>query len=167
MHRFFRFLIVALTTMTTTLGLADESGYRLPPQDVVDIIAAPPEPAVSFSPDGKWLLLIGRNAMPGIEDLARRKLQLAGIRIDPAANGPFRVDYGRSLALRRRDDETIITLPLPKDARLASWSWSHNSRAFVYTLVTDRGSELWGATVDREATPRRLTDRLSTVLEGI
>jgi dipeptidyl aminopeptidase/acylaminoacyl peptidase len=163
----YRCFIIAFINMTTTLGLAADSGYRLPPQDVVDIIAAPPEPSVSFSPDGKWLLLIERDAMPGIQDLARRKLQLAGIRIDPAANSPFRVDFGRALTLRRRDDETLIKLPLPKDARLASVSWSHNSRAFVYTLATDRGSELWGATVERTATPRRLTDRLSTVLGGV
>lgn len=168
MHRLLlRHSITALILMTTTLCLADDSGYRLPPQEVIDIIAAPPEPGVSFSPDAKWLLLIGRDAMPGIEDLARRKLQLAGIRIDPAANGPFRVDFGRSLALRKRDEEKVVELPLAKDAKIASWSWSHGSRAFVYTLATDRGSELWGATVDRAATPRKLTDRLSTVLEGI
>jgi hypothetical protein len=87
-------LFFILTSMATTLGFAADNGYRLPPQEVVDIIAAPPEPMVSISPDGEWLLLIDREAMPSIADMARRQLRLAGIRIDPAANGLFRTDYG-------------------------------------------------------------------------
>src|SRR4051812_31002759 len=81
--------------MKATLGLAADSGYRLPPQEVVDIIATPPEAGVSASPNGQWLILAERDTMPGIEDLARRELQLAGIRIAPAANDlachPFRI----------------------------------------------------------------------------
>lgn len=162
-----RLLLFAVACMTTLQSLAADSGYRLPPQEVIDIVAAPVEPNVNISPDGQWFLLVERDAMPGIEDLARRRLHLAGVRIDPASNGQLRVDYARGLALRRRDDQELIRLPLPDDARLGLVSWSHNSRAFVYTLITDRGTQLWGATVDRARAPRLLTDRLSTVLGNV
>ncbi len=155
--------VLLLVMMTTTLSMSAENGYRLPPQAVVDLLTAAPEPSVSWSPDGQWLLLIDRDAMPSIEDLARRKLQLGGIRIDPAANGVSRTDYGRGLSLRRRDSDTLRRLPLPADARVGLVSWSHNARTFIYSLVTDRGTQLWGMTVDAAA-PRLLTDRLSTVL---
>ena len=52
--------------------LGESGGYQLPPQNVVDIIDAPPEPAVSFSPDTQWMLMMDRDAMPGIEDISRR-----------------------------------------------------------------------------------------------
>jgi len=159
-----RSLFFIVACMASTLGLAADNGYRLPPQEVVDIIAADPEPLVSISPDGEWLLLVERDAMPSIEDLARRKLQLAGIRIDPAANGPFRVDYGKGISLRRRDESKLVKLPLPPNARVANVSWSHNSQVFVYTLVSDQGTSLWRAYVDFADQPRLLSTGLSTVL---
>lgn len=158
--------IVCLVLLMTSTLLADDTGYRLPPQSVVEIIDAPPEPAVSISPDGQWLLLVDRDASPSIEDLARRKLQIGGIRIDPAANGPFRVDYARGIAMRKRDGGELVRVPIAEGARLATLSWSHNSQAFVYTLVTPAGTELWGVSVAQPTSPRRLTNRLSTVLGG-
>ena len=83
--------------------LAQDTGYQLPPQEVVDIIDAAPEPAISFSPDTQWMLMIDRDAMPGIEDVSRRMLQLAGMRIDPAANGPFQTSFHKGLSIRARD----------------------------------------------------------------
>lgn len=153
-----------------TLVWSDETGYRLPPQAVTDIIDAPLEPVVSFSPDGVWMLLIERQALPAIEDLARRKLQIGGIRIDPVANGPARTYSAKGLVLRRVSPEAGETkpmesrIPLAADAKLASIGWAHSSQAFYYTLVTASGTELWGVTVERPTEPRLLTDRLSTVL---
>ena len=69
--------------------MADENGYQLPPQEVVDIIDAKPEPIVSFSPDANWMLLIDRDAMPDIADISRRMLELAGKRIDPLPTAGF------------------------------------------------------------------------------
>ncbi|MBL8828969.1 MAG: S9 family peptidase [Planctomycetaceae bacterium] len=161
-----RFILAFLACSMVHNCMADDSGYQLPPQEVVDIIDAPPEPAVSISPDGEWLLLVERDAMPSIEDLARRKLQIGGIRIDPAANGQFRVDYARGISVRRRDGDQPVRVPLGEGAKLASISWAHTSRAFLYTLVTPRGTELWSVDIDRPGEPRRLTERLSTVLGG-
>lgn len=161
-----RLLFAFLACLVVQICMADESGYRLPPQEVVDIIDAPPEPAVSISPDGQWLLLVERDAMPGIEDLARRKLQIGGIRIDPAANGQFRVDYARGISVRRRDGDQPVRVPLGEGAKLATINWSHTSQAFVYTVVTARGTELWAVDITQPDKPRRLTDRLSTVLGG-
>ena len=146
---------------------AADSGYLLPPQAVVDIIDAKPEPLADFSPDGKWLLLVERDAMPGIADLARRKVQLAGMRIDPAANGPFQISYARGLALRPRDGQNTTRVPLARQARLGTVAWSHRSDRFAYTVVTDHGTELWTATIDQPDKPRRLTERLSTVMGSL
>ena len=169
-----------LTCLLSVIGCAElllpssawsnETGYRLPPSEVIDIIAAPLEPVVSLSPDGGWMLLIERQALPPIEDLARRKLQIGGIRIDPVANGPSRTYSATGLVLQRvlegkdQPAEAEIRVPLRADAKLASVGWAHSSKAFYYTLVSASGTELWGVTIDEPTQPRRLTDRLSTVL---
>ncbi|MGI9519600.1 MAG: alpha/beta hydrolase family protein [Pirellulaceae bacterium] len=167
-------LVILATFVTSTLMNMDEfssahgqQGYELPPQEVVDIIDAAPEPAVSLSPDRNWMLLIDRSAMPSIEDVSRRMLRLAGMRIDPAANGQFRTSFNTGLSLRARDDDQPTRIPLPADAKLGTISWSHHSNALVYSLVTEDGQELWSVNVDDPANPVQLTDRLSTVMEGV
>ncbi|HMP80909.1 MAG TPA: hypothetical protein PKD54_15745, partial [Pirellulaceae bacterium] len=147
--------------MSTTFA---QSEYLLPPPEVVEIIDARPEPVASFSPDGQWLLLLGRDAHPSIEDLAKRMLPLAGIRIDPAANGIFRTDYIRSIAIRRRDHEELFRVHLPADARISNVSWSHTSQAFCFVLSTEAGSQLWGVRLEQPFQPKLLHANLSTVL---
>jgi dipeptidyl aminopeptidase/acylaminoacyl peptidase len=145
---------------------ANAEPYRLPPQEIVDIIDAAPAPSIEISPDGTWMLQVEQDALPSIADVARRMLRLAGMRIDPVANARFRTTFGKSLALRRRDSADLTAVPLPSNAKLVSTSWAHDSRSFAYSVVTDQGTELWVASIDKPDQPRRLTDRLLTTLEG-
>jgi len=146
--------------------LAQEN-YRLPPEEVVDIIDAPPPPSVSFSPDGEWMLLTERDAMPSLEEISRRMLRLAGLRIDPAANSRFRTSYNRSVSLRKTSGSEPLRVQLPADAKLASTRWSHRSDGFVITTVDDTGTTLWYASVDNPQTPRKLAGNLNTVTTGL
>ena len=68
-----RFVTIALLLFMTQTALSDET-WQLPPQEVVDIIDAKPEPVVSLSPDSKWMLFLDLDAMPDISDIARRRL---------------------------------------------------------------------------------------------
>ncbi len=163
MSRGIAIFLTVLTFMNTVQG---QQGYRLPPKEVVDIIDAPPEPGVAFSPSGDWMLLVYRDAMPSIEDLARRMLRLGGIRIDPAANGRFQTDFIRGLALRPRDGGEVINLPFPDTVRIGTISWSHRSDAFVFTVITDQGTELWIAKTSDPSSPMRIVPSLTTVLDG-
>jgi dipeptidyl aminopeptidase/acylaminoacyl peptidase len=150
--------------------VAQQPGYKLPPQAITDIIDAAPEPAISFSPDRKWMMMIDRDAMPDISDISRRMLQLGGLRIDPAANSTFQTSFMRGMTLRPRDanpdDESALTkIELPADAKISSVRWSHNSKNFSFVLVTDQGQQLWTASVDNPK-PKMLTDRLNTIMGG-
>src|SRR5260221_2386186 len=70
--------------------LAAQERYRTPPQAVVDMLDAPPPPAASVSPDRAWIVLAERASMPSIAELAAPMLRLAGLRINPATDGPQR-----------------------------------------------------------------------------
>jgi len=162
--RCFLVAVSGLLVLSFALPSAAQDGYQLPPQAIVDIIDARPEPGVSISPDSQWMMLVERDAMPGIADVSRRKLQLAGMRIDPAANGPFQVSYSRGLALRPRKGGDPVRIPIAAGARISGVSWSHRSTHFAFTIATDQGSELWVGSVQRPDQPRLLTSRLSLVL---
>ena len=160
-------ILISFLVLIRDGALYAQENYRLPPQDVVDIIDATPEPDVSFSPDRKWILMIERDAMPSIADVARRMLRLAGMRIDPAANAPFRTSFNNGLAIRAIDGATPTTIPLGDNAKISLISWSHRSDCLVYGLVKDGGSELWLVRCNNPTEPILLTQSLNTVMGGV
>ena len=133
------FLLIAAAGLPLTAG----EGYRLPPQEVVDIITAEPAPGVNFSPDTKWMVWTQRDALPSIEDLSRRMLRLAGIRIDPATNGRFRTSYDRGFEIRSVETGDVLTRVTLEDGEgLAGTMWSHNSKVLAYGVVSAEGTHL-------------------------
>lgn len=159
-------MFLLLSNCIAKSRLLAQSTYEEPPEDVVDIIDATPVPSVSFSPDRQWMLMIGRSAMPSIEDLSRRMLRLAGMRIDPAANSRFSTGFYSGISLRAASGGAVVEVPLPGDVRVSGVSWSHHSDYFAFTTVTEGGQQLWVASKDSPGKPRMLTDRLSTVTGG-
>jgi hypothetical protein len=109
----FLFLFTLSAMVLMTQGTA-HAQYRLPPKEVVDIVDAKPEPGVGFSPDGKWMVLTHREAMPDIEALGRRMLQLAGTRLDPVANSRFQTDFLRGVSLQKTGDKNSVSI-VPSD----------------------------------------------------
>lgn len=156
--------LVFLSCACWSIPALAQDSYRLPPQDVVDIVDAPPAPSVRISPDGKWMLLVEQGSMPTIADLSRPMLRIAGLRIDPAANARYSTRFSSGLRLRPLHGGEEQPVNLPSGARIGTVSWSHDSEHFAYTLVSDQGTELWVGTTN--GTPTKLTDRLSTVTGG-
>ncbi len=146
---------------------ADET-YQLPPNSVVDIIDAKLEPIVSLSPDSNWMLFMELDAMPDISDLARRQLKLAGVRIDPLANARFQTSWYRGISIRRTDADASSegkALPLPKDSRIGWSRWSHDSKKFMFGLVTKTGMELHVCFVETGEL-RKLHSNVSAIMQS-
>ena len=80
-------LAVAGLTVGAFAPASAQEAYRLPPQDVVDIVDAPLSPWPSLSPNRDAVLLMHREALPPISELARPMERLAGLRLDAATNG--------------------------------------------------------------------------------
>lgn len=160
-------LCIFLVLAMEGFGLSQDEQYRLPPEAVVDVIDAAPEPAVMVSPDRNWMLFVHRDAMPSIADVSRRMLKLAGMRIDPAANGPFQTSFNKSLEIRKLEGGETTKIPLPSGAKISTVSWSHQSNAVAIVAVTESGSELWLAKTSSPGQPQLLTKNLSTVMGGL
>ncbi|MCU0255906.1 MAG: hypothetical protein MUF60_04120, partial [Vicinamibacterales bacterium] len=69
---------------------ASDTRYLVPPEDIVRILDAPPPPMVMVSPSRDTVAIVERASMPPIAELAQPMLRLAGIRLNPATNGPHR-----------------------------------------------------------------------------
>ena len=146
------------------------SGYQLPPAKVVEILTAQPSPEVQLSPDGRWMLEMEYPALPDVKDLARPMLGLAGRRIDPVLSAPFRTRFYQTLRLRptqpNPDSPAPQAIPLPGGSRVMKATWSHDSARIALEVAQEKGQELWVATVDQPATPKRLAAGLNTTLAG-
>ncbi|KAL6776823.1 hypothetical protein ACKKBF_B31065 [Auxenochlorella protothecoides x Auxenochlorella symbiontica] len=140
------------------------TGYMLPPPEMAAVVDAPPEPTLSFSPDRKMVLQLGRPpSNPPISELARPELKLAGLRIDPETFSRSRMSYYTDLMFTPFHDALVLPAPAadchhPTGIPPGSWinyaRWSPDSRHVALTLRSSaegaRGPlRLW--TVDTES----------------
>ncbi len=59
-------LPAVVISLFVSLSLFAQAPYKLPPQDVIDIVVAPPTPRASLSPGSHYLLLTEYESMPDI-----------------------------------------------------------------------------------------------------
>ena len=126
--------------------------YRMPPGEIAALLDAPSTPDLSVDPKGRWILMLAKPGLPPISELARPELRLAGLRIDPGANGLSRSGYYTGLTLLRISDglQRPVT-GLPKDCRIGSPQWSPDGSQFAFTVRDGSGILLWRAAVDSGA----------------
>ena len=136
-----------------------QDGYQTPPAALVDLVDAPLAPGVSLSPDGTHLLLMTRQALPTIADLAKPELRLAGLRINPRNSGPSRTRYFTSLTFLSLSggEETLVT-GIPDRARISNVAWAPDSRHVSFTVTLRDRIDLYLAELST-ARARKLIDR--------
>ena len=87
--RFLRSTLISVVIVASLFsGTQVFAEYLKPPRQVASILERSPLPEVTVSPDQQNLLLVYREGMPGIEQLSRPYLALAGRRFTPDNHGP-------------------------------------------------------------------------------
>lgn len=124
---------LALAAPLATPAAAQEEGYRLPPADVADIVLRAPSPAVSVSPTGDMLLLLERESLPPVADLARPMEKLAGLRLDPAINDQHGTRAFVGMVLRNLADNSERRVALPPEADISDIAWSPDGTRVAIT----------------------------------
>jgi dipeptidyl aminopeptidase/acylaminoacyl peptidase len=158
--------LLALVVFLAPFAALSAEGYRTPSPALAAIVDAPLPPAAMLSPDRKWLLLLDRPDAPSIAELAQPELRLAGLRVNPATNGPSRATHSTGLALQPIAGGAARRIAgLPAGVRIANVEWSRDAQHLAFVVVTDRGLELWLASADTAAA-RRLTGPILNAMLG-
>lgn len=133
-------------------------GWKEPPEPIATILDASLPPAVSLSPDRRWMLEVERPSLPPLEELARPVVKVAGIEIDPDTHGPARPWHYRGLtfqSVERHDKARRLPVELPEGARVRDVQWHAEGERLAFSVTTEDGIELWTSSVD-EPRARRL-----------
>lgn len=125
---------------------APAGGYREPPAPIAQILDAEPLPAVSVSPDRRWLLQLRRRGLPPISEVGAPELRLAGLRINPRTNGGSRDVTYTGLAFQPVDGGAPrpVTFASPAGAmRIGPPLWAPNGRHVAFTVTGPSAITLW------------------------
>ncbi len=161
--------VLAGVCLVTAPAMSQEP-YRQPAPEIVKILDAPLTPGVSLNPQRDLMVLIERESMPPISELAKRMLRLAGDRINPQTNGPFTLARNTGLTLKNVSDgkEAKINLPGTANCNIGSPNWTSDGRRFAFTVTHDNGIELWVCDATESGTPkaRKLTEPILNATMG-
>jgi dipeptidyl aminopeptidase/acylaminoacyl peptidase len=138
MKRVLPFLVLSV------LPVAAEVVYQKPPKEVLDVLHAPAPPFTSVNPTRTHVALLERQLYPGIAEVAAPMLRLAGLRINPATNGPHS-SFLTLTAITIKDLQTGAEkkVVVPPGAKLGSPDWSPDGKLFALSNRTATGIELW------------------------
>lgn len=118
--------------------------YQTPPKAIADLVNAPITPQASFSRSGEFMLLLERAGNPSIEELAQPELRIAGIRINPATNGPSRGGSVENVKLKNtRTGKEQDIKGLPANPKLGNFSLSKDEKFVAMTQTSNNGISLW------------------------
>lgn len=137
-------VIVVLLLLSLPVTTWSQENYQTPPQEIVEILDAPPLPRMQLSPDGSSMLFLYHESMPVIEDMAIPYLNLAGFRVDPQRNTRYSPS-ARLYALHVKNIESgeERELQVPDAANIGNVQWSPDGGLLAFTHTTDDGLELW------------------------
>lgn len=149
-------------------GLQDApEAWRRPPAAIEEAVLAPVPPRVQAGPRGRWLLLLEREPLPPLAEVARPWVGLAGMRIDPATDARFSSSSSSGATLQPLQGGEAVPLPLPDGARLEWASFSSAGDRLAWCARTRDHLELWLAPTADLGRARLVTNRLSTVMGGV
>lgn len=125
-------------------AVSAQTSYQTPPASIADLVNAPSTPAVTFSKDGSFMLLLERTESPSIEDLAQPELRIAGLRINPSTSGPSRAGGYTNLKIKKTaTGEEIQVTGLPSPAKMSGFTFSLDERYLAFTQTEAKGISLW------------------------
>jgi dipeptidyl aminopeptidase/acylaminoacyl peptidase len=159
--------ILILLLFSLRISAQDDTGYKLPPKELADMLLASPSPYVTVSGKGDWMVLRQVNLYPSVEYLAQPELRIAGLRINPNNFSRSRQYLIDGLSLENVKTGTVYKidgLPSPLHASQVSFSPSEKKIAFIN--ITAGRVDLYIADVATHKAVKINKSPLNTVLSG-
>jgi dipeptidyl aminopeptidase/acylaminoacyl peptidase len=153
MFRALNVLTAVVLTLAPTIESAgatpqSETGWRQPPEEVMEVLHAPRLPSVWTSPTGEHLLFADPVLYPPLAEMAGPMHVLAGMRVDPTTNNAHGRHGATSPRLVEVEGGMEKKLGLPAGVEVHAVSWTVDGRRFALTTRHADHMGLWVGSVD-------------------
>ncbi|NNU16835.1 S9 family peptidase [Parvularcula sp. ZS-1/3] len=154
----------AILAFASASAFADNA-YRLPPQEISDIVTRAPAPSVTISPNGEVMLLLQREALPPVSELGKEMERLAGMRLDPATNDVFNPRNVVGLQIKDIVTGEVRDVSLPGEVDLSDFNWSPDGRYAAFSQTNADSMSLYVLDTESGKARRVLRDGLNLVFQ--
>ena len=127
-----------------------QTGYNLPPRQILDVMLAPAPPVPYVSPTEDRILLVAWQPYPSIERVSLPYLRLAGVRVEvrnhsrhDTPGGYGIVDCAVRYELLRLQDQAHTPVVFPAGACPQDPIWSADGKHFAFASNASDSVELW------------------------
>ncbi|MDB9525050.1 prolyl oligopeptidase family serine peptidase [Oscillatoria sp. CS-180] len=148
-------IAVSIVSFAPTITMA-QATWQQPPEPIASLLDTPWYPGVSISPNHEWLVRLERPPLTPLVELARPRLRLAGLQMNPATRGPARAYAYRGLEIQNITTGKRQPITLPDSDGIRNLRWSPQGNLLAFTLDHADGIELWVADMV-QGSARRLT----------
>ena len=139
--------------------------YQKPPAAIEELLDAPLTPVVKPSPDHSTLLVQQIQSFPTIAEVAQPRYRLAGIRFNPATNGPSREVSIVKLSLQPVSGGAQQPIAgLPTTLKASHLAWSPDSKHVAFVQRETNALQLWVVDVAKASASRVGSFKLNAVL---
>lgn len=139
--------LIFSVTFLWAVQAQDAPTYQTPPKQLADLVTVPLTPTVSVNSKGDMMLILEQAAAPTIAELSQPELKLAGLRLNPATNGPSRVRYATGLKLKKLMDKNEVAVtgiqPGSSSILVSYAQWSPDDTKIAFANTTDTQIDLY------------------------
>lgn len=112
------------------------------------------------------MLLIAREALPPVADLAKPMEKLAGLRLDPLTNDRHRTRSATGLALQDIASGQTRAVTLPADADLSRFTWTTDGSKVAFANTRNDGVDLWVLDTATAAARKVMTGGVNPIFQS-
>ena len=136
-------LLAVVFILSTIAHIAAET-YQKPTKEILDLVDVMLAPRAMIDNKRENIILISRDTFKSISELSQKELRLAGLRIDPKTNISSRTRYYNEIKIQRVGSKAQISIQgMPKQPKLANFSWSPDQKYMAFTHTEETGVAVW------------------------
>ncbi|TKB98922.1 S9 family peptidase [Pedobacter cryophilus] len=144
----------------------ENSGYKKPPQEMIDMVENAISRSVIISGKGSYMAILEEPGYPSIKEISQPVLKLAGLRINPKNMGNSRSSYYSGFKIKNlKNKDEFEFQNLPKEAKIKDVSFSPDENLVAFSVSTDTEIQLWTGDINSK-TAKRLSENALNDIYG-
>lgn len=143
----------------------DADSYQVPPKAIADLLLAKPTPLVRIDSKASYVLLLGRNSYPSVEELGQPEMKIAGLRLNPLNFSPSRQSPISSITLQSvKSGANIAITGIPDNLAAGGFAWNPSETKIAFTQTEVNRVDLYVIDIASKKATRVNSEPINQVL---